>query len=125
LLPQSGRHCAACIAWGARRISPAYGHLAVFATGLSEGVRVRQGQIIGFVGSSGFSSGPHLHYEVLIKNSHDAGYRHIDPLSVDAPQERELAGKVLADFERERDRIDKLMRRDPISTRIALGTLRP
>ena len=43
-----------------------YAHMSKFARGIKEGVRVRQGQIIGYVGSTGMSTGPHLHYEVIV-----------------------------------------------------------
>ena len=52
----------------------AYGHMQRFADGVAEGVKVRQGQIIGYVGSTGMSSGPHLHFEVLVNS------RFVDPL---------------------------------------------
>ena len=42
----------------------AYGHMSRFASGVTAGVKVRQGQIIGFVGSTGLASGPHVHFEV-------------------------------------------------------------
>jgi murein DD-endopeptidase MepM/ murein hydrolase activator NlpD len=91
----------------------AYGHMSRFAPGVSEGVKVRQGQIIGFVGTTGLSSGPHVHFEVLVNNSF------VDPMSIQVPRERQLEGKQLADFQKERARIDDLMRRNPVSTRVA------
>jgi murein DD-endopeptidase MepM/ murein hydrolase activator NlpD len=91
----------------------AYGHMSRFAPGVSEGVKVRQGQIIGFVGTTGLSSGPHVHFEVLVNNSF------VDPMSIQVPRERQLAGKQLADFQKERARIDDLMRRNPVSTKVA------
>ena len=91
----------------------AYGHMQKFATGVVPGVKVRQGQIIGYVGSTGLSSGPHVHYEVLINNSF------VDPNSIQVPRERQLEGRLLAEFKRERLRIDELMRRNPVSTRLA------
>jgi murein DD-endopeptidase MepM/ murein hydrolase activator NlpD len=96
-----------------------YGHMAHFAPGAGNGVKVRQGQIIGYVGNTGFSSGAHVHFEVLVANGTDNGYRHVDPLSIHVPQERQLAGKDLADFRKEQVRIAKLMSRNPISTRVA------
>jgi murein DD-endopeptidase MepM/ murein hydrolase activator NlpD len=91
----------------------AYGHMSRFAPGVSEGVKVRQGQVIGFVGTTGLSSGPHVHFEVLVNNSF------VDPMSIQVPRERQLAGKQLADFQKERARIDDLMRRNPVSTKVA------
>jgi murein DD-endopeptidase MepM/ murein hydrolase activator NlpD len=91
----------------------AYGHMSRLAPGVSDGVKVRQGQIIGYVGTTGLSSGPHVHFEVLVNNSF------VDPMSIQVPRERQLSGKQLADFQKERARIDELMRRNPVSTRVA------
>ena len=91
----------------------AYGHMSRLAPGVSEGVKVRQGQIIGYVGTTGLSSGPHVHFEVLVNNSF------VDPMSIQVPRERQLSGKQLAEFQKERARIDELMRRNPVSTRVA------
>ena len=87
----------------------AYGHMSRFASGVSEGVKVRQGQIIGYVGTTGLSSGPHVHFEVLVNSSF------VDPMSIQVPRERQLAGRQIADFQKERARIDDLMRRNPVS----------
>ena len=62
----------------------AYGHMSRFAQGVGEGIKVRQGQIIGFVGTTGLSSGPHVHFEVLVNNSF------VDPMSIQVPRERQL-----------------------------------
>jgi murein DD-endopeptidase MepM/ murein hydrolase activator NlpD len=51
------------------KISTVYGHLSAFAPGIAPGVRVKQGDVIGFVGSTGRSTGPHLHFEIL-QNGH-------------------------------------------------------
>jgi murein DD-endopeptidase MepM/ murein hydrolase activator NlpD len=91
----------------------AYGHLSRFASGISKGVKVRQGQMIGYVGSTGQSSGPHLHYEVLVNN------RHVNPMGISVPRGRQLAGRQLADFRKERARIDTLMALTPVKTRMA------
>lgn len=88
----------------------AYGHMQRLAPGVAPGVKVKQGQVIGFVGSTGLSSGPHLHFEVLVNS------RFVDPLSIQVPRERRLTGKDLADFQKERARIDDLMRRAPVMT---------
>ena len=91
----------------------AYGHMSRFASGVSEGVKVRQGQIIGFVGSTGLASGPHVHFEVLVNSSY------VDPMSIQVPREHQLDGKQLAEFQKERSRIDELMRRNPVLARVA------
>lgn len=85
------------------RYSTAYGHLSSFKRGVTKSSRVRQGQVIGFVGSSGLSTGPHLHYEI-----HRNG-RQINPLSVKMPSGTVLAGDELARFQRERERIDGMV----------------
>jgi murein DD-endopeptidase MepM/ murein hydrolase activator NlpD len=90
----------------------AYGHMLRFAPGMAEGIRVRQGQIIGYVGQTGMASGPHVHFEVLINGGH------VDPMTIQVPRERQLEGKQLADFQRERARLDDLMRRSPTVARL-------
>jgi len=79
----------------------AYGHLSAFARGLHEGERVRQGEVIGYVGMSGMATGPHLHYEVHYRGAQ------IDPLSVRMPATTHLAGDGLTAFEAERDQIER------------------
>ncbi|MDD5586281.1 MAG: M23 family metallopeptidase [Alphaproteobacteria bacterium] len=74
------------------RIETAYAHMSRFARGMHPGARVNQGDVIGFVGSSGRSTGPHLHYEVRV------GRNQINPLSVNLPTGRVLGGKLLAQF---------------------------
>jgi murein DD-endopeptidase MepM/ murein hydrolase activator NlpD len=84
-----------------------YNHMSAFAPGIKEGTRVRQGQVIGRLGSTGLSTGPHLHYEVMINE------RFVDPLAIKLPRGRELAGRQLEDFRRERTFIDEVLKRAP------------
>lgn len=81
----------------------AYGHMSAFVKGMEPGKRVRQGQVIGFVGSTGQSTGPHVHYEILVNG------RFVDPLRVKLPRGRSLEGQIMAGFEKERDRVDQMM----------------
>ena len=81
----------------------AYGHMSAFAKGMEPGKRVRQGQVIGFVGSTGMSTGAHVHYEILVNG------RFVDPMRVKLPRGRSLEGVVMAGFEKERDRLDTQM----------------
>ena len=85
----------------------AYAHQSAFAKGIAPGVHVRQGQIIGFVGSTGLSTGPHLHYEVRVNG------KLVDPLRIRLPRGRVLEGEVLAGFKRERERVDSIISRPP------------
>jgi murein DD-endopeptidase MepM/ murein hydrolase activator NlpD len=81
----------------------AYGHMSAFAKGLEVGKRVRQGQVIGFVGSTGQSTGAHVHYEILVNG------RFVDPMRIKLPRGRSLDGPLMANFEKERDRLDAMM----------------
>jgi murein DD-endopeptidase MepM/ murein hydrolase activator NlpD len=83
----------------------AYGHLSRFASGIRAGASVRQGQVIGYVGSTGAATGPHLHYEVLYKNAQ------MNPMSLKLATGRNLNANDLALFEKERERIDGLRAR--------------
>lgn len=77
----------------------AYAHLNGFARGVRAGTRVTQGQTIGYVGTTGRSTGPHLHYEVHLNG------RPINPMSLDLPTGRQLSDSELETFIAERDRI--------------------
>lgn len=90
-----------------------YAHQSRFARGIQAGQRVRQGQVIGYIGTTGLSTGPHLHYEVLV-NDHN-----VNPMRIRLPQGRVLKADAEAEFERERDRIDSLIERARNSNMIA------
>ena len=81
----------------------AYGHMSAYAKGMEPGKRVRQGQVIGFVGSTGQSTGSHVHYEILVNG------RFVDPMRIKLPRGRSLEGPLLTGFEKERDRLDGMM----------------
>ena len=91
----------------------AYGHMSAFAKGLEPGKRVRQGQVIGFVGSTGMSTGAHVHYEILVNG------RFVDPMRVKLPRGRSLEGPVMASFEKERDRLDVQMNNRGSAARVS------
>jgi murein DD-endopeptidase MepM/ murein hydrolase activator NlpD len=74
------------------RYTTLYAHLNGYARGLDVGQRVRQGQHIGYIGSTGLSTGPHLHYEFRVDGVHR------DPLKVELPEASPLPRKYLADF---------------------------
>ena len=84
-----------------------YNHLSGFGRGVTEGVHVTQGQVIGYLGQSGLATGPHLHYEVIINGNF------VDPMAIKLARTREFDGKMLAAFKRERDRVDALMAQAP------------
>ncbi len=80
--------------------STAYAHLHGYARGIRSGTRVRQGQVIGYVGSTGRSTGPHLHYEI-----HRNG-KAINPLGLKLPSGEKLKGDRLAAFREHRKNLD-------------------
>ena len=72
----------------------AYAHLSSYRKGISKGVRVNQGEVIGYVGSTGKSTGPHLHYEIIYQN------KKVNPLKLKLPSGKILTGDELLRFEK-------------------------
>jgi murein DD-endopeptidase MepM/ murein hydrolase activator NlpD len=81
----------------------AYNHMSGFGKGINPGTKVTQGQVVGYLGSTGLSTGPHLHYEVMV-NGH-----FVDPMKIRLPRGKELEGRTLAEFKRQRDQIEGLV----------------
>ena len=90
-----------------------YGHMSRIADGMKPGVRVRQGQIIGYVGSTGNSTGPHLHFEIKVNG------RFVDPLSVKLPRDKSLSAQYEGNFEQTISQIRDLMKRDAAPMTVA------
>ncbi|OYY82060.1 MAG: hypothetical protein B7Y34_03275 [Methylophilales bacterium 16-45-9] len=74
-------------------VSTLYGHLSRFAEGLRRGIKVSQGEIIGFVGMTGVATGPHLHYEFLLNGQHR------DPMKVALPKANSIDANNKAAFD--------------------------
>ncbi len=93
-----------------------YAHQSRIARGIRKGIHVRQGQVIGYVGSSGRATGPHLHYEVRVND------KPVNPLRVRIATRVRLKGKALELFHQYRTQVLALLKKTPVSTRVAQNT---
>jgi murein DD-endopeptidase MepM/ murein hydrolase activator NlpD len=94
-----------------RKFSTVYGHLSEFAPGIKEGTEVSQGDLIGFVGNTGRSTGPHLHFEILSNG------KAVDPLSFPEIKQEQLRG---ADLKRFLDQVERAVAERDRETALAL-----
>jgi murein DD-endopeptidase MepM/ murein hydrolase activator NlpD len=90
-----------------------YNHQSAFANWVKPGAKVRQGQVIGYVGASGLATGAHLHYELIVNGTK------VDPMRVRLPNGKILKGDDLLAFKKERERIDQLLTDDGGSLKVA------
>jgi murein DD-endopeptidase MepM/ murein hydrolase activator NlpD len=95
------------------KYSTAYAHLSRFAQGIHSGKPIHQGQVIGYVGSTGASTGPHLHYEILVEGSQ------VNPLSVKFSGGSKLEGKEEVLYEARRKEVDRTFANLPESSKLA------
>lgn len=90
-----------------------YAHMSRLAEGIRPGGNVRQGQVVGYVGATGRSTGPHLHYEVRMND------RPVNPTRIKGSGGRQLAGKDMKSFQAHKSRLVAMMKVAPTGTRVA------
>jgi murein DD-endopeptidase MepM/ murein hydrolase activator NlpD len=77
-----------------------YGHLSKIHKGIKRGRKIQQGEVIGYVGSTGLATGPHLHYEVRMHN------KPVNPLALKLPRDRAVPYELMAEFRSLKDQMD-------------------
>jgi murein DD-endopeptidase MepM/ murein hydrolase activator NlpD len=93
----------------------AYAHMSALAKGVRVGAKVKQGQVIGYVGESGRATGPHLHYEVLVND------QQVNPMSVKFKSGNILAGRELQRFKSVVAEAETRLAETPVATKLALA----
>ncbi len=96
-----------------------YGHMRSFARGIQSGVEVRQGQVIGYVGSTGRATGPHLHYTVLQRG------RPINPMTIKNPPVDPLDDRMLPRLAESRRRYSPVLAAIRTERRLDVATTQP
>ena len=92
-----------------------YGHLNKFARGLKKGSKIKQGDVIGYVGSTGLATGPHLHYEFRVNGVHR------NPLTVKLPKAMSLPKKQMPDFKKQTADLLAQLEKEKTSSMVALA----
>lgn len=87
----------------------AYGHMSAYGRGIKAGARVTQGQVIGYVGSTGVATGPHLHYEIMIRGEQ------VNPKGVQLDTNHALEGKALEAFLKSKTETDTMIAKTPLN----------